>query len=65
MAGVHKAAGRVRSLAAMALIRTDALTKRYSQVTAVSELTVEIEPGVVGLIGANGAGKSTLIKMIL
>jgi ABC-2 type transport system ATP-binding protein len=34
-------------------------------VTAVSELTVAIEPGVVGLIGANGAGKSTLIKMVL
>jgi ABC-2 type transport system ATP-binding protein len=47
------------------LIETDALTKRYRQVTAVCELTVAIEPGVVGLIGANGAGKSTLIKMIL
>jgi ABC-2 type transport system ATP-binding protein len=49
----------------MALIKTDALTKRYNQITAVSELSVEIGPGVVGLIGANGAGKSTLIKMIL
>jgi ABC-2 type transport system ATP-binding protein len=47
------------------LIATDALTKRFGQVTAVSELTLEIEPGVIGLIGANGAGKSTLIKMIL
>jgi ABC-2 type transport system ATP-binding protein len=49
----------------MALIRTDALTKRYGQVTAVAELGVEIEPGVIGLIGANGAGKSTLIKILL
>jgi ABC-2 type transport system ATP-binding protein len=47
------------------LITTEALTKRFSQVTAVSELTLSVEPGVVGLIGANGAGKSTLIKMIL
>jgi ABC-2 type transport system ATP-binding protein len=47
------------------LISTVGLTKRYGQVTAVSELSVEIAPGVVGLIGANGAGKSTLIKMIL
>jgi len=47
------------------LIETEALTKRYRQVTAVSELTVSIEPGVTGLIGANGAGKSTLIKMVL
>jgi ABC-2 type transport system ATP-binding protein len=46
-------------------METDLLTKRYGQVTAVSELTVEVPPGVVGLIGANGAGKSTLIKMSL
>ena len=49
----------------MALIATEALTKRFGQVTAVSELTVQIEPGVVGLVGANGAGKSSLIKMVL
>ena len=49
----------------MSLIATDALTKRFGQVTAVSELSVDIEPGVVGLIGANGAGKSTLIKILL
>jgi ABC-2 type transport system ATP-binding protein len=34
-------------------------------VTAVSDLTVGIGDGIVGLIGANGAGKSTLIKMLL
>jgi ABC-2 type transport system ATP-binding protein len=49
----------------VALIATDALTKTYGPVLAVSELTVQVEPGVVGLIGANGAGKSTLIKMVL
>ncbi|HTL24391.1 MAG TPA: ABC transporter ATP-binding protein [Mycobacteriales bacterium] len=49
----------------MALITTDRLTKRYGQVTALTDLTVEIETGVVGLIGANGAGKSTLIKLAL
>ncbi len=55
----------LRSLGAVTLIKTDGLTKRYGSVTAVSELTVDIDPGVVGLIGANGAGKSTLIKMVL
>ncbi|WP_370326516.1 ABC transporter ATP-binding protein [Euzebya sp.] len=49
----------------MTLIATDGLTKRFGQVTAVSDLTVAIGEGVVGLIGANGAGKSTLIKMLL
>jgi ABC-2 type transport system ATP-binding protein len=48
------------------LIATDALTKRYPNgVTALSDLTVELEPGIVGLVGANGAGKSTLIKILL
>jgi len=34
-------------------------------VTAVSNLTVDLPAGVVGLVGANGAGKSTLIKILL
>lgn len=33
--------------------------------TALDGLTVDVEPGIVGLIGANGAGKSTLIKTLL
>jgi ABC-2 type transport system ATP-binding protein len=50
----------------MALIKTDALTKRYpGGVTALDRLTVEIGEGVIGLVGANGAGKSTLIKILL
>ncbi len=49
----------------MPLIVLDALTKRYPGVTALDDLTLEIEPGIVGLVGANGAGKSTLIKILL
>ena len=49
----------------MSLISTTGLTKRYASVTAVSDLTVEVAPGVVGLVGANGAGKSTLLRMLL
>ena len=49
----------------MPLIETDDLTKRYGQVTAVAGLSLAVEPGVIGLIGANGAGKSTLIKILL
>jgi ABC-2 type transport system ATP-binding protein len=48
------------------LIATESLTKRYANgVVALSDLTVEVEPGIVGLVGANGAGKSTLIKILL
>ena len=47
------------------VIKTDGLTKRFPRVTALDQLTVEVQPGVVGLVGANGAGKSTLIKILL
>jgi ABC-2 type transport system ATP-binding protein len=50
----------------VSLIATTALTKRYpGGVTALDGLTVEIEPGIVGLVGSNGAGKSTLLKILL
>jgi ABC-2 type transport system ATP-binding protein len=51
--------------AAAAVIETTALSKHYPGVTALDELTVQVEPGITGLVGANGAGKSTLIKILL
>ncbi|WP_414931712.1 ABC transporter ATP-binding protein [Streptomyces chrestomyceticus] len=47
------------------VIVTESLSKRYPRVTALDRLTVDIGPGVTGLVGANGAGKSTLIKLLL
>jgi ABC-2 type transport system ATP-binding protein len=48
------------------VIETNALTKRYGgTITALDALTVTVEPGITGLVGANGAGKSTLIKLLL
>jgi len=48
------------------MIFTDDLTKQYgSRVTALAQLSVDVPPGVGGLVGANGAGKSTLIKILL
>ena len=49
----------------MALIETRALTKQYPRVRALDTLSVDVEPGIIGLVGANGAGKSTLIKILL
>ena len=49
----------------MALIALDRLTKRFPGVTALDALTLELEPGVIGLVGANGAGKSTMLKILL
>jgi ABC-2 type transport system ATP-binding protein len=47
------------------VIAARSLTRRYPGVTALDELSVEVPPGIVGLVGANGAGKSTLIKILL
>jgi len=49
----------------LTLIRTVRLTKRFARVTALDGLDLELEPGIIGLVGANGAGKSTLIKILL
>ena len=50
----------------MPLLATRDLTKRYGEhVTALDGLNLELEPGIIGLVGANGAGKSTLIKILL
>jgi len=42
------------------------LTKRFGRLTAVNDLSFDIEPGkVYGLLGPNGSGKSTTLGMIL
>jgi ABC-2 type transport system ATP-binding protein len=40
------------------------VSKTYGKVTAVDNLSLELKPGVVGLIGHNGAGKTSLMQMI-
>jgi ABC-2 type transport system ATP-binding protein len=47
------------------MITIENLTKRYGAVTALDGLSFELQPEIVGLVGANGAGKSTLIKILL
>lgn len=40
------------------------LNRRYGEKYAVNDVTINLEPGVYGLLGANGAGKTTLMRMI-
>lgn len=49
----------------MPLLTTKAITKRYPGVIALDALDLELQPGIIGLVGANGAGKSTLIRILL
>ena len=50
----------------MNVVRLEAVTKRYGDITALAELSLELESGsTVALLGPNGAGKSTLISLVL
>ncbi|MGD8193576.1 ATP-binding cassette domain-containing protein [Herbiconiux sp. P18] len=47
-------------------IEFSGLTKSFGSVTAVSDLTLTVEPGqVTGFLGPNGAGKTTTLRMLL
>lgn len=49
----------------MEAVRTENLTKKYKDVTAVDGLTLTIEEGeLFSLLGVNGSGKTTTIKML-
>jgi sodium transport system ATP-binding protein len=47
------------------MLRFSSLTKRYGALTAVRELSLEVQPGeVYALLGANGAGKTTALRCL-
>ncbi|MDD9994651.1 MAG: ABC transporter ATP-binding protein, partial [Dehalococcoidia bacterium] len=45
-------------------IRVDGVSKWFGTVVAVSDVSLEIVPGITGLLGPNGAGKTTLLHMM-
>ncbi|MDE7222848.1 MAG: ABC transporter ATP-binding protein [Acetatifactor sp.] len=40
------------------------ISKKYQNKTVVDHISLKLETGVYGLLGANGAGKTTLMRMI-
>lgn len=48
------------------VLTTKNLTKRYGRITAVDNLSIEVDKGsVFGILGPNGSGKTTTLGMIL
>ena len=49
----------------MARIEINGLTKIFEHITALDDVTLELDAGqIVGLLGPNGSGKTTLIKLM-
>jgi ABC-2 type transport system ATP-binding protein len=47
------------------MIKVEGLTKRYGDVTAVEDISFQVEKGeIVGFLGPNGAGKTTTMRII-
>ena len=42
----------------------DRVSKQYKNNIAVDRISLRLQKGVYGLLGANGAGKTTLMRMI-
>ena len=49
-----------------AVVEAESLTKRFGEVSAVTDLSFALEAGTItGFLGPNGAGKTTTLRMIL
>ena len=46
-------------------VRVAGVVKRYGHRTVLDRVSLDVPPGITGLVGPNGAGKSTLVKSIL
>jgi ABC-2 type transport system ATP-binding protein len=45
-------------------VRMEGVRKSYGGVVALTDLDLELRPGITGLLGPNGAGKTTLIRIL-
>src|SRR5690554_4957719 len=54
-----------RHMASTSAAVLENVTKRFGDLTAVNNVSLEIHPGeIFGIIGPNGAGKTTIVNMI-
>lgn len=50
-------------MTANSVLHAENLSKWYGNILGISEISLDIAPGVQGLLGPNGAGKSTFLKI--
>ncbi len=48
-----------------AVIVAECLGKWYGEVIGLNNFTLEVRPGITGVVGPNGSGKSTFFKLVL
>ncbi len=48
----------------MSVLEIKNLTKKYGDFTALNNMSLSLDNGVYGILGANGAGKSTFLNLI-
>ncbi len=46
------------------MLSIKAINKRFGDVHALNDVSLDLEPGLFGLLGPNGAGKSTLMRTL-
>ncbi len=47
------------------MLKLENISKTYKNFTAVTNINMEFNQGIYGLLAPNGAGKTTLIKMLV
>ena len=61
-----RASGRESTAAADVLLEIDHISKRYGDVVAVRDLSLQVSAGeLFGFVGRNGAGKTTTMRIVL
>lgn len=51
-------------MSAAPAVRCEGLCRWYGEVQGLSGLTLEVGPGIAGLLGPNGSGKSTFMRLV-
>ena len=47
------------------MLKIENVSKKFGKKVALSDVVLELETGIYGLLGDNGAGKSTLMRLLV